>query len=710
MELIKLYTALWRRRWLVLESVVFFTAVGVALALLLPRNYTATARVLVSSNDTAMSILSELGLSEVATGLAKSDDDILSKISLATTRPVLNEVIWRLQLRDSDGKLLTPDKFLVPGLTGDLLAQPNISVSQEQGSAILVFKGKAGDPELARLIADTVVKVATQQSQDRARADTRSAREFIEQQLEVVRNEFDQAMANIAKAQEAEKIIDLNSEIESAIARVSQLMLAYEDNLAAIRETRAKIAQLKAYQAKEGVGAVSAATANINSEVESLQQRLLELQAQRDRYLTDETEKHPDVQKIDQLIAATKDELAKALEAQHELDPSLQALEAQLAGEIEKGRSLDETIRRTTDEFAAYPEKMRHISELQLASNAAENVFKSLQEQRYQVGVAEAMLVSDLQMVEPAKAPDRPSSPKLLVNAVAGFAFGCMFGFGLAILFEYIDDTVKTSEDLAEIWDVMRLGIVPRYKLTGDRRVIDEIAATHPVSEAYRTVRNGLLYASLDKPLHLIAVSSAAPSEGKSTFTVNLAVSFAREGKRVLIVDCDLRRPTQHRNFPATSNHVGLTDVLTGMVEASDAVQGTSVEGLYLLSSGPTPTDPARLVESLRLRQMLLDLRKQFDVVVVDTPPVLAVNDAMVIARAVDGMVLVVESGRTTRKMLSDLRERFESSGIEPLGVVLNKMDYYASGYGSYYRVYRQYYKGDGTPARRRKHRKGGAA
>ena len=340
----------------------------------------------------------------------------------------------------------------------------------------------------------------------------------------------------------------------------------------------------------------------------------------------------------------------------------------------------------------SYPDRIRSFSQLELAATAAESVYKSLEEQRYQIGVAEAMLFSELQLMEAAKVPDRHYSPKVLVNLIIGFGLGCLFGVAIALLFEYVDDTVKSPDDLDESWPILRLGIVPKFKVDGDRRVIDSLGVTHPISEAYRTVRNGLLYASLDKPLELIAISSALPSEGKSTFVINLSISFAREGKRVLIVDCDLRRPAQHRHFKTTSNHVGLTDVLTKKVSFDDAVQHTPVDGVDLLTSGVLPTDPARLIESLRFRQLLLDLQKDYDVVIVDTPPVLVVNDAMVIARSVDGIALVVESGRTTRKTVQDLRHRFESAAVEPIGLVLNKLEFYSAGYGHYARAYKSYH------------------
>ena len=689
MELVKLYTALIRRRWLVLQSVAFFVLAAAALALLLPKNYKASARVLVSSSDTSMSILSDIGLQEVAAGLSSSADDIQNKINLATTRPVLDEVIWKLQLRDGDGRLLTSEEFLVAGMFGELEARANVQVTQQQGSDMLVFEARSNDPELSRLVADTVVQVAIAQSLEQARRETRGARLFIQDQLSVVHGEFDRAMAEIADAQSAEKVIDLDSEIRAAISRISELMLGYENNAAAIQEVRARISTQEAYQGREGVDSISPVSMGTNAKISLLTERIEGLKQERAKELTSKTAKHPDVQRLDSLLSSTRGELDVALAEQHAMDPTVQNLRAELAGLRTKGMEISAAIDRTTNEFSQYPDKMRRIGQLKLAAAAAEDVYKSLQEQRFQVGVAEAMLVSDLKFVEPAKAPDRHASPKLLVNLIMGLFLGVSFGAGLVFLFEYVDDTIKSPDDLRGVWSISRLGIVPRQK--DGEPVISHRPATDPLTESYRTIRNSMVFASVDKPIQLLAVTSAVPGEGKSTVASNLAVSFASEGKRTLLVDCDLRRPTQHRLYPTVSNHQGLTDVLSGQISPEDATQDTPVDGLSLLTSGKTPDDPGRLIESLRLRQLLLDLRKSFDVVVVDTPPVLVVNDALVIARAVDGLAIVVESGQTSRKLVTDLRSQCEGAGIEPLGVIVNKMDFFTTGYGAYTRAYRAY-------------------
>jgi capsular exopolysaccharide synthesis family protein len=232
--------------------------------------------------------------------------------------------------------------------------------------------------------------------------------------------------------------------------------------------------------------------------------------------------------------------------------------------------------------------------------------------------------------------------------------------------------------------------VLPRWSERGSA-LIHALPPTDPVFEAYRAVRSGIAFAGVDSPVHSLTVTSCAPGEGKSSLAMNLATCLAYDGARVCVVDCDLRRPAQHRAFPSLGNAVGLSSVLTGEVPLAEAVQETPIPGLSVLTSGPLPQNPGRLVESLRLRQVLQELGRTYAMVIIDAPPVLAVADAVALARATKGTLLVVEAGVTTRRMLLDLRQRLDTAGIEPIGAVLAKVDVRDGGYG-YYRAYKELY------------------
>ena len=494
----------------------------------------------------------------------------------------------------------------------------------------------------------------------------------------------------------------MDSEVKAAVIRVSDMMLALEQSSATIVGLRSQIAEEQRNQSREGIDLVSPASIASNSQVRSLRDGLAELRQLREAELLDKTDQHPDVVLIDKQIEATTTELELALREQHELSPSVAQLRSQLVMEQGKGRELQQGIERITQEFGQYPDKMRRLAQLELAADATEQLFTALQQQQFQIAIAEALTMSDLQFVEPALEPVRPSKPRLVVNLVAGLLLGLMCGVALVFAFEYLDDSIKTPDELREVWDLQQLGSIPHYGKKDSSRLITDLPAHAPVSEAFRTVRNSIAYATLDKPPRYIAISSGIPEEGKSTVSMNLAISMARDGKSVVLVDADLRRPTQHRFFKSTNNHVGVTNVLLGEAKLEDAFQDLPVAGLKLLAAGTLPRDPGSLVESLKMRQLLMDISRNCDLVIVDTPPVMVVNDAVVLGRQVDQFILVVEAGRASRKILRDVRSRMEGAGMVPLGLVFNKLDTSGSTYGGYYRYYRNYYHAemdeDGKP------------
>lgn len=691
MELLNLYTAILRRKWLLIQAIIFFTVAGALTAMLLPKTYKATAKMAISSSDADMSILSELGLQEMAVSLSGASDDIQNHIARSTTRPILEEVIWRLQLRDANGDLLKSDKLLVPGMEAMYSAPPYVEVKQYNGTDIITVTAYSSDPELSRLMADTLVRVYIADTQEQARKETQQAGAFVNRSMAEIQTKFESALENISDIQEREQIIDLDSEIRSAVLRQSELLISAEEVASKIQEVRAQIAAYDRINRGQTVDSVNPSAVATNREISALDEELTQLEQARDQLLLDKTEKHPDVVKVDAQIATLRRQLERKLTTHVEQNSVIQELQAELAGLTQRSQEINASIDRMTSEFAQYPEKLRQVSGLQLAADVAEEVYRSLQEQSYQIKIAEAMTTAPLQFIEPALRPDRHVAPKLMVNTLVGLALGVLVGLGLVVLFEYVDDSIKNPEELREVWDVPQLGVIPRFR-AGVGVTINNFAPTDPVFESFRTLRSSIAYASLDTPARLLMITSSIPSEGKSTVLSSLGVSLANEGKRVLLVDCDLRRPAQHKFWTKAHNRFGVTAVLMGEKSIEEAVQDTDVENLQLLSAGKVPPNPGKLVESLKLRQLLLEVTKRYDVVLVDAPPVLVVNDALLMARLVDHVLMVVESAGTPRRILSEARDRLLGGGIEPLGVIINKLDYGLAGYGYYKKVYQSYY------------------
>ena len=221
-------------------------------------------------------------------------------------------------------------------------------------------------------------------------------------------------------------------------------------------------------------------------------------------------------------------------------------------------------------------------------------------------------------------------------------------------------------------------------KIDNKRKLIAKLNPKSPISEQYRTIRTNIQFASADGELRSFMVTSASPGEGKSTTAANLAIVFAQQGKRVLLVDSDLRKPTMHYTFRVT-NTVGLTNVLTRQASLVEAVQATDIEKLDLLSSGPIPPNPAELLSSRMMEQMLAEAYKQYDLVIFDSPPVLAVTDAQVLANQCQGTVLVVKSGVTELESALKAKELLQAAKAKLLGAVLNNKALKSSSYYYYY-------------------------
>lgn len=204
-------------------------------------------------------------------------------------------------------------------------------------------------------------------------------------------------------------------------------------------------------------------------------------------------------------------------------------------------------------------------------------------------------------------------------------------------------------------------------------------------AEAYRTLRTNIQFSSLDKELKTIVVTSSAPGEGKSTIMANLAITIAQSGKRVLLMDCDLRKPTVHKKM-GISNTTGMTSMLVKKMDPTDCIKPTEVHNLYLLTSGPIPPNPAELLGSKRMKAMLEELKKAFDIVLIDAPPVLAVTDAQILSTMADGILLVTAYGQAEKEAVINAKKLIDKVEAKLLGVIMNKVPMKSKGYyGTYY-------------------------
>ncbi len=371
---------------------------------------------------------------------------------------------------------------------------------------------------------------------------------------------------------------------------------------------------------------------------------------------------------------------------------SKQALQTQLA-------NLDSDLQDTERKLALLDEADSAEAEAQrvsLGNRLAQyrSSYGNVLAQLESIRLAEANARDTITVIEPADPPRNPIRPRPLMNTLLAAVVGAMLGLGTVFLIEYLDDTVKSPDDVARISGLSTVGVIAKQRSDGNGPGLITVEQPRsPIAEAYRAIRTGIQFSSIDKPVRTLVVTSSGPSEGKSTTAANLAVVMAQAGKRVVLIDADLRKPTQHKRW-GVANTVGLTGALLfdeSHMNFEQLLQKTKVENLWLVTCGQIPHNPSELLGSQKLVRLAERLLEEFDLLIFDTPPTLAVTDPVVLARAMDGVLVVADADTTREPALAQTLVELERVQAHVLGVVLNKFK--ARGDSGYYYYYYDRYR-----------------
>ena len=328
-----------------------------------------------------------------------------------------------------------------------------------------------------------------------------------------------------------------------------------------------------------------------------------------------------------------------------------------------------------------------------LLAQARETYTKLLQSYE-NIRISEAQSISHIELAEPAKADLDPVRPRILTNTLLGAVVGLMIAGGIVFLIEYLDDTVSAPEEVVDILNLSSLGFIAEMQHSGKNGRGEIYVSSNPrspIAEAFRSLRTNIAFASSDSPFKTILITSPGPMEGKSTIAANLAHVMVQGGKRVAVVDCDLRRPRVHQLFDL-NNRVGLSELFRGTAEFLSVIQEKN-EDLLVVTSGKLPPNPAELLDSEALDRFLDSISSVVDVVIVDSPPVI-VTDPIVVSSKVDGVLLIVRPGQTKLNSLKVAIDQIEHAGARVIGLVFNRISRHNA---YYYKDYNQnyYYQGN---------------
>jgi tyrosine-protein kinase Etk/Wzc len=438
-----------------------------------------------------------------------------------------------------------------------------------------------------------------------------------------------------------------------------------------------------------------------NQQVTELMSELNRLETELTDMATRRTPNHPDMVALRRSIDQLEDRLYQtAVNYRNSLSTQLVSANqrlSQFSGQLER-----------------IPGKALQQARLEREKEVLEQVFTLLQNRLKEAEIAQAVEPGDVRVVDRAIEQTRPIRPRKVRSMALAIMFGLILGVAVAAGRDYMDETVHSREDLTRVTSLPVLAMIPRIKGAGngnggllrkrqphESRLITRNDAGSPVSEAYRAFRTNITFLNIEKPAQLLVLTSPGPAEGKSTTVVNLAITLTQQNTKVLVVDCDLRRGIIHKIFGEKSPKPGLTNVLLKESALKDAVRTVSIgqgQSLHILPTGTLPPNPSELLGSKHMRALMLELRKHFDMILLDSPPLNLVTDAAVLGAEADGAIVIARAGATERSALRYAMDQLRAVRAHVSGTVLNDLDYsgrgryYGSGYGYgyYHRYYRQ--------------------
>lgn len=671
-----------KRRWLIFYLAATVFAIGAMVTFSSPKIYEASTLVAIRQQPSGILLLpTPQGQPQTGQGISMETQRLL-----VTSKEVVSQAAEKLREQKigvSEGEIAG-----------------SLSSSVEKAGDVIRISAKHTNPQYAHAIANAVAEAFVEINRLMAAQQARTERQLIDQRVAELESELAQTEEEIRRFKEEHRIVDLTAEAEQQVQRYTALEQQRDQLEAELAQQRARLAEIERALATEQE-VIPAAVENpvvtgLRKELTDLQLQLISAQA---RY----QEAHPQIRTLRAQIREAEGQLQAALRQSpkaEQLVPNtaLQELRAQRAEARFRIVALESqlaALRRYLSEQQALleqlPLKQFQLDELERKRRVTEQLYLDMLQRQVAARIREGSEPGSAQIIDTGRVPAKPISPRPERTLPFALALGLALALGMTFFIEYLDDTVKTPDDVERRLGMTFLGVIPYTQM--ERTLVPLEHPKSPAAEAYRTVRSNLKFTALREFPKALLITSAGAGEGKTVTACNLAVVLAQAGHKVLLVDTDLRRPAMHRVFE-TDNTVGITSYLVGDRAFEEVVQRTETPNLFVVTSGPLPPNPSELLEMERMGEFLQEAKEFADVVLLDSPPAIVVTDAIVLAPRVDGVLLVAEFGRVTREALRQVRHLLDTAQARIVGVVLNKLKAEQGGYYYYYYYYYYYHYG----------------
>ncbi len=627
---------------------------------------------LLKSRGLAKRVIEQLGL--------ESSDQFRAKEKPSFFRELKDFFSPQPKTAASSGEKQSEDSS---GLEKLLLA--NLTVTPVKNSRLVVVSYDSPNPQLAARVVNTLAKSFIDMTMERRFENSSYAKEFLSDRIKQVRANLEESERRLVEYASQREIVDLDSK-QSILM---QKLQALNSRLTEVEAERIKAES--SYQEMQASGARGFDRVSDSEVIATYKEKLADLEAEYQDKLNVYKPEYPAMKRLQDQIDGLKRKIAEeTADLQSSVKSRYQAavreqamLQARMADV--KGQILE--LQRKSTDYQALKRDVETNREL----------YNGLLQRIKEVGVAAGVGSNNISIIDKGEVSAAPYKPSLKRNLQIALVIGLLGGIGLAFLFEHLDDTIKSSADVEKLTGLPMVGVVPEVHLQDETESIALKTWAEPksaIAEAYRSCRTTLAFSSETGTPKILHMASSIAGEGKTTSAISLALTYVQAGSNVLLVDCDLRNPSLHNEL-ALSNEVGLTNYLVGDHRPGEIIQTGVVDGLYVLTTGPLPPNPAELLDSNRMAEFLDTAADKFDVVILDGPPVLGLADALILANMASASIMVVDAGVTRSGALKGSVQRLRHAHAHVLGVLLVKYGQGRSGYGYDYQYHYNYYSYD---------------
>lgn len=681
-----------KRKWIIMfTTVLVFSATWIMAQAARPQLlYEASARVKFDRSTTLSGLMTEM--------MAFSEgNSITTQTEVVRSVPVLVRAGQKLGFV---GKDIDPKEARAPQ---DVLAKVydlknQILVSQETGTNILRITATADEAVRSAAVANAVAEAYREENIATRNRQVDEAKLFVEGQLKAIEESYRKSEHALVAFKEREGNVFLNEEARQALENYNRLESEREKLAQVKREVANQLQLLRASESLPEAGPVRVFSDDVQALIAKLNQKLVDLTTERATLLINYTPRHPQVGELDARIRSVKQEM-------------IRELEAKLRTFNERESAIRDSIGRYKERYTNLPKAALELASLEREVRVNGDLYANLKQKHQEFLIRGAERIEEVAIIEPAVPPGGAKNPpKLTLNLALSSLIGILLGVVLAFIRESFDTSIGTIEDVEAFLHVPVLGVIPREDHRETEKILKEtfpetidpeslklLGRLSPlfdlkgvVAEGYRSLKVNMQFACQDRTIKSLAFASAGLGEGKTTTVLNLAITIAQDGRRVLVVDADLRKPAVHNRL-GLKQEPGLSEILVGNLQWREVVQTAAdlmlgklgfdqvlsapgVDNLSVLTCGHLPPNPSEFFNSQRIVDLIAELEENFDLVIFDCPPILPVADAVLIGPKVDGVVLVYQVGKVGRTPLQRAKSLLENAQAHIVGVVLSNV------------------------------------